>query len=99
MHQIRSLVALDPTLIQFRQLSCSCLACIARTSNFDYEQVEHVPPWHLHKLEPLNIRDVRDAMYDSKEEFEAQTDIEQICEDVQVGIIVAVPTNLSDEPF
>jgi hypothetical protein len=96
MHQVRSLTLLDPTLIQFRQLSCSCLACTARTPNFDCEQAEHVPPWHLYRLEPLNTRD---AMYDSEEEFDAQTDIERICEDVQVGKNVAVPTNLPDEPF
>ena len=60
--------------------------------------MEHVPAWHLYRLELLNTRDVRDTMYNSDEEFEAQTDIEQICEDIQVGENVVVPTNLANKP-
>jgi hypothetical protein len=43
MHQVRSLTNKDPTLIQYRQLSCSCLACTARTPTFECEQTDHMP--------------------------------------------------------
>jgi hypothetical protein len=38
-------------------------------------------------------------MYDFNKELYAETDVEQICEDVQVGKNVAVPTDLTNEPF
>jgi hypothetical protein len=89
----------DPTLIQFRQLPCSCLAYTSRIPAFECEQTEHVPPWCLHRLQPQNTREVREMMYDSNEEFDTESRFEQICEDVQVGENVAVPTDLAHEPF
>jgi hypothetical protein len=99
MHQVCSLTNKDPTLIQFRQLSYSYLASTSRTPAFECEQTEHVPPWRLHRLQPQNTREVREMMYDSEEEFHSESRFEQICEDVQVGENVAVPTDLAHEPF
>jgi hypothetical protein len=81
-HQVCSLTNKDPTIIQFRQLSCSCLACISRTPTYECEQTEHVPPWRLYRLQPQNSRDVRDMMYDSNEEVYAQHGFQHCCEDV-----------------
>ena len=50
-HQCRSVFARDPTLIQYRQLSCLCHACLG----YDYEspcyQSNHAPSFILHRWE------------------------------------------------
>jgi hypothetical protein len=99
MHQVRSLINKDPTLIQYRQLSCSCLACTSRTPAFECEQRDHVPPWRLYRLQPQNTREVKDMMYDSDEDVRAQGGLDNLCEDVHVGENVAIPTDLRNEPF
>lgn len=38
-------------------------------------------------------------MYDSNKELYTETNVEQICKDVQVGKNVAVPIDLANEPF
>jgi hypothetical protein len=53
----------------------------------------------LYRIQPQNSRDVRDLMHDSDEECEEVTDFDRICEDVQVGENVAVPTDVGNEPF
>jgi hypothetical protein len=64
MHQVRSMSTRDPTLIQFRHVSCVCVNCANRNSNTECElAIHHVPNWTLARLEPNDCLQVRDAMY------------------------------------
>ena len=98
-HQVRSVSRKDPTLIQFRPLSCFCWACFEYDSTFACHQKAHVGPWTLRRLKPQCSSQVR-LLYDSDEEVEAGSGREWIAEDVSIGNNVAVRANsVDDETF
>ncbi len=52
MHQVQSMSTRDPTLIQFRHVSCVCVNCANKNSNTECELATHMPNWTLARLEP-----------------------------------------------
>ncbi len=52
MHQMRSMSTRDPTLIQFKHVSCACVSCVNMNFDTKCELATHVPNWTLIKLEP-----------------------------------------------
>jgi uncharacterized Fe-S cluster protein YjdI len=62
MHQVRSMLARDPTLNQFRQVSCVCMSCENKNSNNECERAIHVPSWMLSRLVPNDRLHVRGAI-------------------------------------
>jgi hypothetical protein len=62
MHQVRSMLARDPTLIQFRQVSCACMSCANKNSDNECERATLVPSWTLSKLVPNDRLHFRGAI-------------------------------------
>jgi hypothetical protein len=52
MHQCRSVSSRDPTLIQFRHLTCFCYACLEYKLQLACHQSHHIPQFTLHRLSP-----------------------------------------------
>lgn len=102
MHQVRSMLARDPTLIQFRQVSCACMSCADKNSDNECERATLVPSWRLSKLVPNDLLHVRGAILhqnqDEKIEFDTGGEY-QIADDVQVGENIAIPSNDFDDSF
>lgn len=96
MHQVRSVSHRDPTLIQFRQLSCFCVSCVDIDPNSDCINCDHVPSWALRRLKPKVSSQVR-AMYDCNDEILLGG---SIADAIKVGENVAVRVDpTSDESF
>lgn len=98
-HQVRSVSCKDPTLIQFRPLSCFCWACSEYNTDFGCHQKSHVGQWSLRRLKPQSSSQVR-LLYDSDEEVQAGSGGESIAEAVSIGNNVAVRAHsVDDESF
>jgi hypothetical protein len=97
-HQYRSVSARDPTLVQFRQLSCFCYACLSYDSGYNYHQAEHVQDWKLYRMSP-RVPTQAQRLYNLDEEVEASTGGEWIVDALCVGDNVAVRAQAEDEAF
>ncbi len=62
----------DPTLIQFRHVSCDCVSCANRNFDTECELAIHVPNWTLVRLEPNDQLQVRDEMLQEIEDEEIE---------------------------
>jgi hypothetical protein len=58
-----------------------------------------VKAWSLKRLKPLNTTNVKNMMYDSKEEIEARLVGEWIADVVQIGDNVVLTNNGTNETF
>ena len=90
--------ARDPTLIQFRHLTCFCHACFIYGCGQVCFQSNHVPDFSLYRLNPRAPSQTR-RLYDAEEEVEAGTGGEWIADGLSVGDNVAVRAPLEEEPF
>ena len=97
-HQARSVSARDPTLIQYRQLTCLCYFCSGYQHAHGCHQLEHVQGWLLHRLKPQVPTQVR-RLYDQNDEVEPGSGREWIAHELCVGDNVAVQAPSDDEPF
>jgi hypothetical protein len=75
------------------------VACCQRSSALVCDRAAHVDDFKLVRLQPSNLREVRDAMYDSDEEIEAGTGGQAMAEDVQARENVACISDNLDNPF
>jgi hypothetical protein len=57
-HQVWSLSPKDPTLCQYRQLSCLCESYMGRDLETQFVNKEHVPEWIVMHLRPKNTLEV-----------------------------------------
>jgi hypothetical protein len=71
-HQCRSVSARDPTLIQFRPLSCFCYACLRYGMHNTCHLIDHVEEFKVYRLTPKAPTQAR-RLYDLDEEIEAGT--------------------------
>ena len=95
-HQVRSVSSKDPTLIQFKVLSCFCWSCSEMDTDFPCHQKFHVGPWTLWRMKPQSSLQVR-LLYNSDEEVEAGSGDEWISEDVSIGNNIAIRANSTDD--
>lgn len=100
MHQCRSLSWKDPTLIQFRQLTCFCVACFDPNSDVDCYQQSHVPNWTLRRICPKSTRSSRVLSEDELDISEDELRPDSPREGVRVGFNIAVRADSeNDERF
>ena len=97
-HQCRSVTARDPTLLQYRHLSCFCYVCLGYETQHTCYQIDHVPDFTLHRLRPKASFQAR-RLYDADEEIEAGTGGEWIADGLCVGDNVAVRAPAEQEPW
>jgi hypothetical protein len=97
-HHVCSLLAKDPTLYQYQQLSYFCVYYINGRVKGGCVNKEHDLEWTLIRLRPKNNLKVRGMMYDLDEEIEVGTKGEWIAKNLFLSDNVVVPT-LVDEPF
>lgn len=90
MHTCRSLSCRDPTLIQFRQLTCFCLACLDPNSGLECDQKSHVTDWTLRRIVPKSRHHSRKASLQEVDDSEAEARDDIIGDVVRVGFNVAV---------
>jgi hypothetical protein len=95
-HQVRSVSCKDPTLIQFRVLSCFCWSCSEMDTDFPCYQRSHVGPWTLRRMKPQSSSQAR-LLYDLDEEVEAGSGGEWISEDVSIGNNIAIRADSTDD--
>jgi hypothetical protein len=50
--QVRSLSWRDPTLLQYHEINCSCVACCQRSSSLVCDCTTHVDDFKMVKLQP-----------------------------------------------
>lgn len=89
----------DPTLLQYREISCSCAACSQRGGGQVCDRAAHVDDYKLVRLQPSNAREVRNAMHDTDEDIEAGRGGEAMAEDVQAAENVACISDDIEDPF
>lgn len=97
MHKLRSISSKDPTLCQFRQLPCFCVACIDGDLGVECDN-KHVSKWTLTRLKPKNSSKVRQMMSNSNEEIEIGISEEWIVDNLRLGDNTVVPSD-TNEPF
>jgi hypothetical protein len=89
MHQCRSVSPRDCTLVQFRQLTCFCYACLGYDTSYSCHQADHVQEWKLYRLSPRLPTQAR-TLYDSNNEIEAGTGGEWIADALCIGDNITV---------
>ena len=100
MHQCRSLSAKDPTLIQFRQLTCFCVACLDPNSGLGCYQKSHVPDWMLRRVCPKSRRGGHLVPEDELDNIEDELESSIAGTQVRVGFNIAVRADSdNDETF
>jgi hypothetical protein len=97
--QVRLLSWRDPRLLQYIEISYSCVACCQRSSSLLRDCTAHVDDFKLVRLQPSNPREIWDSMYDSDKEIEVGTGKEDMAEDVQAGENMACISDDLDDPF
>ena len=99
MHQVRSVLAWDPTLVQYRLITCSCISCLERGRSQLCDSRSHVPDWQLVQLQPQNHQQVQDIIHESEEDIHIGIAGATITEDILVGDNVACISEDPDDPF
>jgi hypothetical protein len=99
MHQVRFVSAWDPTLVQYRLITCSYISCLERSGSQLCDSKSHVPNWRLVRLQPQNHRQVREIMHDTDEDIHTGIASAMIAEDILVGDNVACISEDPDDPF
>jgi hypothetical protein len=97
-HQARSVTSKDPTLIQYRPLSCFCSVCLSYDTQHTCHQIDHVQEFTLYRLNPKTPSQAR-RLYNADEEVEAGSGREWITDGLCVGDNVVVRAPLDDEPY
>jgi hypothetical protein len=97
-HQCRSVTAKDPTLIQYRQLSCFCYGCLRYDTGHACSQADHVQEFTLYRLCPKAPAQAR-RLYDEEDDVEAHSSGECIADALCVGDNVAVRAPDGGEPY
>jgi hypothetical protein len=97
-YQCRSVSARDPTLIQFRPLSCFFFACLRYGMHNTSHQIDHVEEFKVYRLSPKAPTQAR-RLYDLDKEIEAGMGGEWMTDGLGVGDNVAVWASLEEEPF
>jgi hypothetical protein len=97
-HQCRSVTAKDPTLVQYRQLSCFCYGCLRYDTGHACPQSDHVQEFILYRLSPKAPAQAR-RLYDGEEDVEAGSNGECIADALCIGDNVAVRAPDGGEPY
>ncbi len=90
MHQCRSISCKDPTLIQFRQLTCYCVSCSDPNSDLPCYQKAHVPNWTLRRICPKSTTSLRILFDPDWDDTEADVGSDIVGKTVRVGFNIAV---------
>ena len=90
MHQCRSLSSKDPTLIQFRQLTCFCVACLDPDADLPCYQKAHVPNWTLRRICPKSKTTLRVVSEQDWDDSEADLQGNVVGNGIKVGFNIAV---------
>lgn len=89
-HQARSKSHTDPTLVEWRDLSCFCLACESGLETDLCDNRAHVQKWKLTRMRPKNKYLAREAYMEVDEEIEYGDGGQEMADDVCVGDNVAI---------
>ncbi len=94
-NQVRFVSCRDLTLVEFWNLFCSCPKYEDGDVKFDFEQSNHVQPWFLTRLKPLDHLELNQFMHNEDVEIAYGSGGEEIANEVVVGdnIIVTISTN------
>jgi hypothetical protein len=96
MDQVQSISSKDPTLCQFKQLSCFCVASVDENLELECDNKEHVPDWTLIRLKPKNNSKMKQMMYGTNEEIKVGIGGEWIVDNLVLGDNITVPSDTAN---
>jgi hypothetical protein len=97
-YQCRSVIAKDPTLVQYWQLSCFCYGCLRYDTSHACPQSNHVQEFILHRLSPKAPAQAR-RLYNGEEDVEASSNGEWIADALCIGDNIVVHAPDGGEPY